>query len=144
MRDGLQELRAACLLGVQTVSELNQLGCAGFADVTAELALGALTGRERAAAVAHLDRCTACQENVCRLTVTGDELLGLLPVREPPAGFESRVLERLGLAALGRGPASRMTLDGGRRGFGREPGEGRPVWARRVLAAAAGKLAGLG
>jgi hypothetical protein len=82
------------------MSELNEMGCAGFADVRAEVALGVLTGRERAAAVAHLDRCTACQESVCRLAVTGEKLLQLLPVREPPPGFETRVLERLVLAAL--------------------------------------------
>ena len=46
-------------------------------------------------------------------------------------------MERLGLAAPSPGPASQMSLDGGRRRFGREPGEGRPGRARRVLAAAA-------
>ena len=73
------------------MSELNQMGCAGFADVTAELALGVLTGRERAEALAHLDRCAACQENVCQLVVAGEELVGLLPAREPPPGFETWV-----------------------------------------------------
>jgi hypothetical protein len=32
---------------------------------------------------------------------TGDELLGLLPLAEPRAGFETRVLDRLGLLAPG-------------------------------------------
>ena len=77
------------------MSELNDMGCAGFADVAAELALGVLTGRERAEALAHLDRCPACQENVRQLTVTGEQLLRLLPVGRPPPGFETRVLERL-------------------------------------------------
>ena len=95
------------------MSELNEMGCAGFADVAAELALGALTGRERAEALAHLDRCAACQEHVRQLTVTGQELLRLLPPEEPPPGFETRVLERLGLAAHRPGPAS-----GRRRRFG--------------------------
>ena len=96
------------------MSELNEMGCGGFADVAAELALGALTGRERADALAHLDRCAACQEQVRQLTVTGQELLRLLPAEEPPPGFETRVLECLGLAAPGAGPAS-----GRRRRFGR-------------------------
>ena len=83
------------------MSELNEMGCDEFADVAAELALGVLTGRERAQAIAHLDHCDACRENVRQLTMTGEELLGLLPASEPPAGFETRVMERIGLAAPG-------------------------------------------
>ena len=80
------------------MSELNGMGCNEFADMAAELALGVLTGRERAEAIAHLDGCEACRENVRQLTVTGEELLGLRPVREPSAGFETRVMERLDVA----------------------------------------------
>jgi hypothetical protein len=36
--------------------------CGELDDVAAELALGALTGRERAQAVAHLDTCESCLE----------------------------------------------------------------------------------
>ena len=79
------------------MSEVNEMGCAEFADAAAELALGVLTGRERARALAHLDQCEACRENVRQLTVTGEELVGMLPAIEPPAGFETRVMERLGL-----------------------------------------------
>ena len=79
------------------MSELNDMRCAELADVAAELALGVLTGRERAMAVAHLDRCDACREDVRQLMATGEQLLELLPPAEPPAGFETRVLERLGL-----------------------------------------------
>jgi hypothetical protein len=74
------------------MSEVNEMGCAEFADAAAELALGVLTGRERAQALAHLDRCEECRENVRQLTVTGEELVGLLPAIEPPAGFETRRL----------------------------------------------------
>jgi hypothetical protein len=88
---------------MQAVSELNDMGCAGFADVAAELALGALTGRERAEALGHLDRCAACQKQVRQLMATGEELLRLLPAEAPPPGFETRVLERLGLGAQGPG-----------------------------------------
>ncbi len=105
------------------MSELNEMGCAGFADVTAELALGALTGRERAAALVHLDRCAACQESVRQLAETGEKLLRLLPAREPPPGFETAVMERLGLAALSPGPAGQVTPAGRRRRFGRGPGQ---------------------
>jgi hypothetical protein len=131
------------------VSELNEMGCAGFADVAAELALGALTGRERAEALEHLDRCAACQEHVRQLTMTGQELLWLLPPEEPPPGFETRVLERLGIAAPKPAPSGRgrrfgrgrafgrgRRLSGGRP-LGRGRGDGRSGVGRRALAAAA-------
>jgi hypothetical protein len=88
-----------------TMSE-NEMSCAEFADAAAELALGVLTGRERARALAHLDRCEACRENVRQLTVTGEELVGLLPAIEPPAGFETRVMERLGLGTPAPAPVT--------------------------------------
>jgi hypothetical protein len=94
------------------MSELNDMGCARFADVAAELALGALTGRERAEALAHLDHCDECREHVRQLTMTGEELLGLLPSSEPPPGFETRVMERLGLPVPGPRHAARGRLFG--------------------------------
>src|SRR5262249_39372691 len=81
----------------QAMSELNDMTCAELADVAAELALGVLTGRERAVAVAHLDQCDGCREYVRQLMATGEQLVELLPAVEPPAGFETRVLARLGL-----------------------------------------------
>jgi hypothetical protein len=87
------------------MSELNDMTCAELADVAAELALGVLTGRERAAALAHLDTCDACREEVRQLMATGGQLLELLPPAEPPAGFETRVLDRLGLPAPAKGHA---------------------------------------
>ena len=147
------------------MSERNEMNCREFSDVAAELALGVLTGRERAAAIAHLDQCDACRENVRQLTMTSEGLLELLPTREPPAGFESRVMERIGLAAPAPVPApapapvpapgrvGRLFHLGDRR-TSRTPapaaGQPRQVgWARRSLAAAAvalvaGGLAGWG
>jgi hypothetical protein len=87
------------------MSELDDMTCAEMDDVAAELALGVLTGRERALAVAHLNDCDACRESVRQLMATGEQLLELLPPAEPPAGFESRVLERLGLPASALGAA---------------------------------------
>jgi anti-sigma-K factor RskA len=135
-----------------TMSEVNEMGCAEFADAAAELALGVLTGRERAQALAHLDQCEACRENVRQLTVTGEELVGLLPAIEPPAGFETRVMERLGLGipAPAPVPARRVSLA---RRFGLKladwTGRGGGVsYPRRMLAAAAAAaaviVAGLG
>jgi hypothetical protein len=69
--------------------------CDRCADVAAELALGVLTGRERADAVPQLDRCDGCREDVRELTLTGEELLMLLPEATPPAGFAYRVQHEL-------------------------------------------------
>jgi hypothetical protein len=79
------------------MSESMDMNCAEMAEASAELALGVLTGRERADAVAHLSRCDGCREDVRQLMETGSGLLGLLPPVEPPPGFETRVLDRLGL-----------------------------------------------
>lgn len=79
------------------MSENTDMTCAELADVAAELALGVLPGRERAMAVAHLDTCDTCREDVRQLMATGEQLLELVPPAEPPAGFETRVLERLGM-----------------------------------------------
>ena len=79
------------------MNENSDMTCAELADVAAELALGVLTGRERAMAVAHLDNCDTCREDVRQLMATGEQLLELVPPAEPPAGFETRVLQRLGM-----------------------------------------------
>jgi Putative zinc-finger len=84
---------------------MDDMSCDEFAEVAAELALGVLTGRERARALAHLDGCETCREQVRELSMAGDEMLALVPPAEPPAGFESRVLERLGLTAPGQQPS---------------------------------------
>jgi Putative zinc-finger len=130
------------------MSELNEMECREFSDVAAELALGVLTGRERAQALAHLDHCASCREQVRQLTATGEGLLGLLPSVEPPAGFEARVMDRLGLAAPAPSPASkpgrisRMSLLG-RKAAGQDgTGQFRPAGrTRRMLALAAVALA---
>jgi hypothetical protein len=134
------------------------MDCAGLAEVAAELALGVLTGRERAQAIAHLDRCDGCREDVRQLMATGDGLLTLLPESEPPAGFETRVLERMGLsvaaaedvaAGAGNARARRSWRPYPRRAPGaprtprtpRAPG----AWgARRLVAAAAVAVAVIG
>jgi hypothetical protein len=148
------------------MSELNDMTCAELADVAAELALGVLTGRERAVAIAHLDRCDACREDVRHLMATGEQLLELIPPAEPPAGFETRVLERIGLPTPSPGAPRAATypqllsqrVNAGRhRGPGRNgprPGAGhpgappstpggarRPGRVRRLVAAAAVSLA---
>jgi hypothetical protein len=77
------------------MSEHGAMTCTQLHDVVAELALGALAGRERAAALAHLYQCRDCREEVHRLMVVGGLLLELIPPARPPAGFAVRVLDRL-------------------------------------------------
>jgi hypothetical protein len=74
-----------------------RLTCAQLHDCGAELALGVLPGRERAAAVAHLQHCAECRAYIRDLSPMADGLLDLVPAAEPPPGFESRVLRRMGL-----------------------------------------------
>jgi hypothetical protein len=130
------------------MNELNEMGCHEFSDVAAELALGVLTGRERAQALAHLDHCASCREEVRQLTATGEGLLGLLPNVEPPAGFEARVMDRLGLAAPAPSPASqsgwtrRLAFLGRKSAHPAQAGQARPAGrTRRALALAAVTLA---
>ncbi len=132
------------------MSELNDMGCREFSDAAAELALGVLTGRERAQALAHLDHCASCREKVRQLTATGEGLLGLLPSVEPPAGFEARVMDRLGLAAPAPSPSpasqaswiSRISHPGRKPARRSATGQARPARrTQRVLALAAVALA---
>src|SRR6266540_1491833 len=105
---------------------MNELNCAQVREVGAELALGILPGEERAAAVAHIDRCPECREYVEQLTLVGDSLLDLLPASEPPPGFETRVTSALDLTSQRRG----------------RPPQGPRQWGRRLrLAAAAAVIA---
>ena len=119
--------------------------CDELAGVAAELALGALTGRERADALAHLDRCEACRENVRRQMMTGEELFGLLPACEPPPGFEIGVMTRIGLIAPSPavGPRIGRMFHRGGNADG-QTGRGWAGATRRMLAVAAVALAVVG
>jgi hypothetical protein len=71
--------------------------CEEIRDLAAEIALGIADGEERAEALRHLSACGECRRLVEQLSQVADELLVLAPVQEPPAGFESRVVEAMGL-----------------------------------------------
>ncbi|MEU6370255.1 zf-HC2 domain-containing protein [Streptomyces sp. NPDC046931] len=100
----------------------NDVTCEEMREIGAELALGVLPARERAEAVAHLDRCAGCREYIEQLTLVGDRLIGLLPGREPTFGFETRVARSLmqetsarkGLHSYIRGSGIPRTTFGGR------------------------------
>lgn len=73
--------------------------CAEMEALAAELALGTVSGAERAVALDHLAGCAACRALVEELAGLADRILLLAPVIEPPPGFESKVLARMGGAA---------------------------------------------
>jgi hypothetical protein len=85
------------------------MDCTDLADVAPELALEILGGAERAAALAHLEGCVACQQLVDTLAADADRLLMLAPSAEPPAGFQDRVLTSLTHVARPVGPRARRT-----------------------------------
>jgi hypothetical protein len=71
------------------------MSCEDTRQLAAELALGIADGADRARALEHLAECAECREAVEELSAVADELLMLAPEREPPVGFESRVLARV-------------------------------------------------
>jgi hypothetical protein len=71
--------------------------CADVRLLLPELALGTLTGHERGRALEHLGSCLDCRRELKSLSEVADELLMLAPSAEPPVGFESRALERVGV-----------------------------------------------
>ena len=71
--------------------------CALVAPLLEELALGVLSGDERALAIAHIESCDRCSSLVAELSASADQLLHLAPAAEPPPGFEARAFERMGI-----------------------------------------------
>jgi Putative zinc-finger len=92
--------------------------CEQTRSLASELALGIADGADRARALDHLAGCAECRRMVAELTEVTDEMLLRAPEREPPVGFESRVLARLEPAP----PAARPARPARRR-----------RWARRTL-----------
>ena len=100
---------------------MSETDCAVFQDAAAELALGILTGPDRAAALKHMERCASCQAEVASLAAAADRLLDLVPARGAPDGFESRMAAAFRQSVPGqaarrrRGKAARCRLAGWRR-----------------------------
>lgn len=76
--------------------------CTATRSLLAELATGAASGHERAWALGQVSGCPACRAELDELAKVADGLLMLVPPTEPPPGFESAVLERLGMAGSRR------------------------------------------
>jgi anti-sigma factor RsiW len=79
--------------------DVRERGCEQYGNDLAELALGVLTGRERARVLSHVESCPRCAEELEILSRTADSLLQTAPEMEPPLGFEVRLFERMGVTA---------------------------------------------
>jgi predicted anti-sigma-YlaC factor YlaD len=66
--------------------------CTSVRERAPDLALGALTGPERAEVVAHLDGCPSCQALVGEYASVADSLLDLVPEANPPTELAAPVL----------------------------------------------------
>ena len=66
--------------------------CTSVREHAPDLALGALTGPERAEVVAHLDGCPSCQALVSEYASVADSLLDLVPEAEPASELATPVL----------------------------------------------------
>jgi predicted anti-sigma-YlaC factor YlaD len=71
------------------------LDCAQVRELVPELALGVLSGSERAEVLLHASQCTRCQALIGELGEAADALPRLAPEIEPAPGFEARVLGTL-------------------------------------------------
>lgn len=67
--------------------------CAAVRDDLASLAIGALTGVDRARVLAHLEGCASCTADVEELAAAADALIALVPDAAPPEGFADRTVE---------------------------------------------------
>jgi hypothetical protein len=79
--------------------DVRERGCEQYGNDLAELALGVLTGRERARVLSHVESCPRCAEELEILSRTADSVLQAAPEMEPPLGFEVRLFERMGVTA---------------------------------------------
>jgi hypothetical protein len=105
--------------------------CTELRDALTEVALGVADGTTRGAVMAHLATCESCREELSSLAAAADELLLLVPEREPSAGFEGRVLAQLVPERDPRSPSTRAPAAPNR------PASVRRHGARRAVLAAA-------
>ena len=81
--------------------------CTKIRETLPELALGIADGEQCALALEHIAQCPDCRRELEQLSSLADELITLAPQREPPPGFENRVLDRLDVRQPRRRPARR-------------------------------------
>jgi hypothetical protein len=71
------------------------MNCSDVTLIAPDLALGMLSGDERADALDHIDSCRRCRDMVDKLSTTVDTISLLAPMADPAPGFEERVLGRI-------------------------------------------------
>jgi hypothetical protein len=106
--------------------EANSDPCETFRDDLALLALGTLSGRDRADVIDHVEGCPECAAELEGLSVAADALLLLAPEATPPLGFDQRTV---------------VAMDQGRNRRWSQP---RRIAAVAALVAAVGLGVGLG
>lgn len=113
---------------------MSEMHCPELREVAPDVALGLLTGEERARALAHLECCETCRADVASLAATADEMLLAAPEAAPPPGFRERVLARIATErADGEGlPTLPVAPPGPERQGRGDPGRRRRIGARRA------------
>ena len=98
--------------------DVRERGCEAYGNELAELALGVLTGRERARVLSHVESCPRCADELELLSRTADTVVQAAPEMEPPLGFEVRLFERMGVTDSGppSPPSPPVALGAGRGG----------------------------
>jgi len=88
------------------VSEIEECPeqCRAVQSELVELALGILSGRERAVVLEHLESCPRCIAHLEQLSVVADTMLELAPETEPPVGFELRLIQHFQKSTARRRP----------------------------------------
>lgn len=66
-------------------------------DDLLELSLGSLSSDSEATVLQHLNACLPCRASYDKISRTVDATLPASPAVAPPAGFEARVLDRIGI-----------------------------------------------
>lgn len=72
------------------------MNCIEFEEQVDDLSLGHVEEPQRSELLRHAAGCASCQASLAGLGAVADRLLLAAPQLEPPAGFESRALARMG------------------------------------------------
>lgn len=78
------------------------MNCADFDAAVDELAVEGVDEPRRSELLAHAASCARCEAQLDELAAVADRMLLLAPAVEPPPGFESRALARMGSPARSR------------------------------------------
>jgi len=84
--------------------------CEVFDDAVDELAVEGVDEPRRSELLAHAAGCARCEARLDELAAVADRMLLLAPAVEPPPGFESRALARMGARPNQRAPRIRLLL----------------------------------